>query len=167
MRASSGCSWDAAVPKASCFPRANSAGARESPCSQPSPCSTSLHVPAPSGLIPPAAAGGLAVEHPYEREQFRCNLAKLAQEGNAGHGIIRTTAVQGHQHGIGPQDSAERTWAASASVPALACRAYWKGRGLHDRMCQPSSSRASGKRGGEKRRLLQPPALHHLACATQ
>ena len=64
---------------------------------------TLRYVPAPSGLIPPAVAGGLAVEHPYEREQFRCNLAKLAQEGNAGHGIIRTTAVQGHQHGIGPQ----------------------------------------------------------------
>ena len=48
MRASVGFSAAAGRQRTSCCPSANSAGARASPCSQPSPCGTSLHLPAAS-----------------------------------------------------------------------------------------------------------------------
>ena len=52
------------------------------------------HGPARPHSVPPAVAGGLAVKEPDEGEKLWRNLAKLAEEGYAGHGVVCAQAIQ-------------------------------------------------------------------------
>ena len=58
--------------------------------------------------VPPAVAGGLAVKEPDEGEELWRNLAKLAEEGYAGHGVVRAPAIQRHK---------DRAWAQGQGGP--------------------------------------------------
>ena len=55
-------------------------------------------VTAGTGIIPPAIHRWLPVKQAHKRQERGGDLAKLAEEGGPGDGVVRTAAVQRH-HG--------------------------------------------------------------------
>ena len=93
---SDGCKPLAALARALCWPRAKSAGANGSPCSQPSPCG----IPPVPRCIPPAVGRGLAIKHALDGQQLRSNLPQFAEEGCSRNAVVGAAPIERHYHGI-------------------------------------------------------------------